>query len=247
MIRLHRKVDRSVFYGGSSVKNEQSVAVLIDEYQCKNARVDLLISAYEKSLIQQIVVFGAVLYFSLTMYEVSAYSLFVDFACCIGLPFLAHLMICNTVNYGVKVKAYGLYLYSLEQKLNLLLDAENTLRDYPFKEYVDWESWRLKLGTGADKWVHHDAIYNVLILILVSAGMGVVRLIHIYGRQTEFLCFLVLEVLFLLYFCCIITILVKRLAARIRVESKIIAGTIQAEDFFANPASFTAVKKPPQE
>ena len=103
---------------------ENCISVLLEEYKMLQGKVVRNLNTFDKLVLQIIIVFGAVLFFSVTNFQNNVnlyYRIFVDISCFFISSGILFYLVCIGILYQIKILYLGEELILLEIKINTLL------------------------------------------------------------------------------------------------------------------------------
>lgn len=195
---------------------ENCISVLLEEYKMMQGKVVRNLNTFDKLVLQIVIVFGAVLFFSITNFQNNVnlyYRIFVDISCLfISLGILFYL-VCIGIIYQIKILYLGEELILLEIKintlLNLLISDSNYklyksnmffLKEFGYDEsdfvFLNWETWRRKHGYANRSIVNCDGFLLYISIAFVTILMISFRLYFLILNKVNVLLYVFILVIF---------------------------------------------------
>ncbi len=168
---LRRKQSRSP-KKHSSVGTDGLAALLIAEYENMHNRVFQQMASYESANVKMLMLYGVLLWFSISYYDkvdISYLQLFVDMIFFVLFPVLLGCAVALTVANMGKIMILGDYLMIIENKINKAFSAEAErfgFHQEHFEYVLGWEYWRLKCGNNKKGNGFTEATLSVAIILL---------------------------------------------------------------------------------
>ena len=149
-------------------------SILIAEYENMHSRVFQQMASFESSNVKILMLYGVLLYFSLSYYDDPTPYLqtFVDIIFFVLYPVLLAAVAALTVANMGKIMILGDYLMIIENKVNKAYADEALacgFRKDRFEYVMGWEYWRLKCGNNKKGNAYTEATLGMAIIILEVA------------------------------------------------------------------------------
>jgi len=168
-------------------------SILIAEYENMHSRVFQQMASFESSNVKILMLYGVLLWFSLSYYtdEAPYLQTFVDIIFFVLYPVLLAGVAALTVANMGKIMILGDYLMIIENKVNKAYADEALLCGYRkdrFEFVMGWEYWRLKCGNNKKGNAYTEATLGMAIIVLEIAATIVcasVRMKYLHNSFPE--------------------------------------------------------------
>lgn len=174
---------------------ELVVETLMQEHQTAHQRVFNQVKLYESTNIRILMLMGVLLYFGISGFGLldDRYLFHItNIVFLVIIPFIATASVAITAANLVKIMVLGLFLKSVEDKVNRVLETEAVHFGFAKGQVLDWERWRLEDGYANRRNMMSELTFSAILVVtffLTSVLAVVLRLQFLFEAAPEYAVF----------------------------------------------------------